>query len=581
MLKSWNFLLFLMILLFVGQPAVLAAELDVPRQYSTIKDAFYHAQLGDQINVAPGHYYERNLVIPEGITLIGAGETPEEVIIDASGLGRILLGESLDTNSTIQRITFINGRATGETPYDQGGGAILLNNCVSKIINCRFINNFAEGNGGAIRCTHSSPQIIDCYFENNTAQDSGGGAIDCSYYSNPGLQSSFFKGNEANWGGAISFRGEVSSLLINCNFESNRAAGNLGYGGAIMADSQAYPSFLKCTFYGNQARYGGAFASFENSRPRLNSCTLVNNSSQFLGAGLVCSKSNPIIEKSIIAFQDGTAVGCVNSAHPQIECSNFFGNQGGDWTNAIADLINVDGNISTDPLFCSPYPDGDFQFNLRDNSPCSDENNSCGLMGAWEASCSITPTFVNSFSAIWDDGVPRITWFIIPAKAGETFILKRIIGADLSDEVIVPIQSHYNGHFISLDSELQPETNQEYHYRLYMILADGTLSLVGETSLAGLVVNNPLHLIGAWPNPFNPRTTISFEISREKRVLAAVHDISGRLVTRLADQIYSAGIHELAWDGRDGRGRRMESGTYFVLLQSEGLTRSHKVLLLK
>jgi len=60
-----------------------------------------------------------------------------------------------------------------------------------------------------------------------------------------------------------------------------------------------------------------------------------------------------------------------------------------------------------------------------------------------------------------------------------------------------------------------------------------------------------------------------------------VHDIRGRQVKLLSSQQYPAGRHEVAWNGDDSQGRRVESGTYFVTVRSQNMVRSQKVLLLK
>ena len=78
------------------------------------------------------------------------------------------------------------------------------------------------------------------------------------------------------------------------------------------------------------------------------------------------------------------------------------------------------------------------------------------------------------------------------------------------------------------------------------------------------------------PNPFNPRTVVSFELSEAGEVAVAVHDVQGRLVRRLAAGAYGAGRHELVWDGRDDRGRAAGAGVYLVRLsapQGEAVTR--------
>ncbi len=66
------------------------------------------------------------------------------------------------------------------------------------------------------------------------------------------------------------------------------------------------------------------------------------------------------------------------------------------------------------------------------------------------------------------------------------------------------------------------------------------------------------------PNPFNPRTTITFSVGSPGRVVATVFSLAGRKVATLADGTFSAGAHQVEWQGRDDKGRPMPSGTYFV-----------------
>jgi photosystem II stability/assembly factor-like uncharacterized protein len=86
----------------------------------------------------------------------------------------------------------------------------------------------------------------------------------------------------------------------------------------------------------------------------------------------------------------------------------------------------------------------------------------------------------------------------------------------------------------------------------------------------------------ARPNPFNPSTSLSFEIGRNQRVEMAVYDLAGRLVATLTDQVYPAGRHVLEWDGTDSRGHSVVSGVYFARMKVEGqAATSRKMMLLK
>ena len=88
-------------------------------------------------------------------------------------------------------------------------------------------------------------------------------------------------------------------------------------------------------------------------------------------------------------------------------------------------------------------------------------------------------------------------------------------------------------------------------------------------------------LKAATPNPFNPSTTVSFEVAGEGRTELAIHDLRGRRVRTLVDEHLAHGTYDRVWDGRDDAGRRVESGVYFVRLLAGGERRMMKIALLK
>jgi len=85
------------------------------------------------------------------------------------------------------------------------------------------------------------------------------------------------------------------------------------------------------------------------------------------------------------------------------------------------------------------------------------------------------------------------------------------------------------------------------------------------------------------PNPFNPVTTIAFEVPgrEEARVRLDVYDIAGRRVRTLVAETMGPGTHEVRWDGVDATGRRVASGVYFARLQVAEQVRSLKMTLAK
>jgi endonuclease I len=88
-------------------------------------------------------------------------------------------------------------------------------------------------------------------------------------------------------------------------------------------------------------------------------------------------------------------------------------------------------------------------------------------------------------------------------------------------------------------------------------------------------------LAGNAPNPFNPSTTIRFEVPHRGHVKLSVYDVSGRRVAVLVDGRLGPGAHEAAWTGRDTRGVPVATGVYFCRMEAEGFTATTKMLLLK
>jgi hypothetical protein len=83
------------------------------------------------------------------------------------------------------------------------------------------------------------------------------------------------------------------------------------------------------------------------------------------------------------------------------------------------------------------------------------------------------------------------------------------------------------------------------------------------------------------PNPFNPSTTIRYELGAAADVRLRVFDAAGRRVRTLVDAREGAGPHAVVFDGRDDAGRPMASGVYFYRLEAGAYAQTRKMVLLK
>lgn len=83
-------------------------------------------------------------------------------------------------------------------------------------------------------------------------------------------------------------------------------------------------------------------------------------------------------------------------------------------------------------------------------------------------------------------------------------------------------------------------------------------------------------MVTVTPDPFNPTTAISYQLSANSHVSLQVYDTAGRLVTTLVDGWREAGTHEVTFDGS-----RLPSGVYLYTLSAGGQSSSGKMVLLK
>lgn len=138
-------------------------------------------------------------------------------------------------------------------------------------------------------------------------------------------------------------------------------------------------------------------------------------------------------------------------------------------------------------------------------------------------------------------------------------------GQDLDGEV-----------YVLTTDEVGPQGNTG---RVYRIAESGSaLSRVDRENAPELP--SGLALDQNYPNPFNPATSIRFRLGLPQHVTLSIYDATGRKLRTLISEAVTAGIHEVAWDGRDAVGRSVPSGIYFyrAFTDSENVTRAMTLL---
>ncbi len=86
----------------------------------------------------------------------------------------------------------------------------------------------------------------------------------------------------------------------------------------------------------------------------------------------------------------------------------------------------------------------------------------------------------------------------------------------------------------------------------------------------------------ATPNPFNPSTTIAYEVPEQTHVTLTIYNLLGQEVVRLMDQVQAAGRYEVVWHGVNSRGAGVASGVYlYRIVSGSGYTDTKRMTLLK
>jgi len=94
-------------------------------------------------------------------------------------------------------------------------------------------------------------------------------------------------------------------------------------------------------------------------------------------------------------------------------------------------------------------------------------------------------------------------------------------------------------------------------------------------------LTNDIIIIENFPNPFNPKTTISFSLQNDSKIELSIYNIKGQLVEILVNDFKPAGQHSVVWDGRDENNQPVGSGIYFYKLKAGDFREVRKMILMK
>ncbi|MCD6308873.1 MAG: T9SS type A sorting domain-containing protein [Candidatus Latescibacteria bacterium] len=195
----------------------------------------------------------------------------------------------------------------------------------------------------------------------------------------------------------------------------------------------------------------------------------------------------------------------------------------------------------------------------------------------------------------------QVSW--TPSTSEETgdvgwYRIYRSRSADLTDPLplsgftsidsLNACEAHYT---ILVDSVMVGETayidtvplcSVEYYYWLQAAGPTGT-SKLSASGRPVAVRNRPGEFVvhPPSPNPFNPRTTIRYDLPEDMDVEFVIYDILGRKVRVLEEGRQGAGTHEVVWNGIDGKGYDVASGVYFYSITAGRNMRRGKMVMVR
>jgi hypothetical protein len=122
------------------------------------------------------------------------------------------------------------------------------------------------------------------------------------------------------------------------------------------------------------------------------------------------------------------------------------------------------------------------------------------------------------------------------------------------------------------DPEGDPITGVEYIDGMCHLSDAGTVDEGDELVPKALMLNS------GRPNPFRPRTILTYSLPQSAHVDLVVFDVKGRCVATLMDADQVAGVHQTAWNGCDDQGSQVSSGVYLARLRAGGQSRVLKLV---
>ncbi len=215
---------------------------------------------------------------------------------------------------------------------------------------------------------------------------------------------------------------------------------------------------------------------------------------------------------------------------------------------------------------------------LKLNGPGSEVVTGQELGGDIVIDATLTRVELSDYSARSDNGFITLNWGTADEEDNAGFYVDRSSNPEGPFERLTNDLVTGSGQYMYTDTKV--EVGQEYTYRLVAMSRNGIQQLLG-TVTQKAQAPRAYKLEQNFPNPFNPQTTINYQIKEPADVSIQIYNMRGQRVRNLVQQKMKAGFYSSVWDGRNDQGLQLSSGVYIYRIQANDFTYTRKMQLMK
>jgi hypothetical protein len=189
------------------------------------------------------------------------------------------------------------------------------------------------------------------------------------------------------------------------------------------------------------------------------------------------------------------------------------------------------------------------------------------------------PVELFSFSGVLIDNRVELSWVTASELNNYGFEIQLKLSDKDSWKKIGFIEGHGTttqmSYYTFIDT---PRSGGKYSYRLKQIDSDGKFKYSSTTEVN---VPTKFALYQNHPNPFNPETTIGFELPVNAPVSLEIYNMLGQKIVTLINERRPTGFQQMVWNGKDDLGRPVGSGVYFYRIKAGNFEATRKLVLLR